>query len=111
MELYVKIVPSVFAFLFAVYLACTIFNPDRLKAVLGRHKKDTIGNSLYRKIYTPRFLLGWTSLTLFSIFNLAFDLFGSTHVISESAMSFRFIVSMSLASIGLYLLWSAFKRR
>lgn len=101
------------ALVISVFLAYVVFSPLRTKRILDWHRKTTpdISISLLKNAYTPKLFVAWLLITSISVVDLVVGWYEINHTPSPVILNLGFVSSMLLGLIGLYLLWSVFRRK
>ncbi|HEU4966040.1 MAG TPA: hypothetical protein VFT53_00980 [Candidatus Saccharimonadales bacterium] len=105
-----KVLPTLAALVFLIYLLYVRLRPAKRQAIMGKYKGDTPAYTLHNKVHSPRFLLGWSLITLFFVFSIAFDLYRSRYTSSLIVLIFAAIISVTVLPLGLFVLPSLFKK-
>lgn len=98
-----KILLGITSLAIEAYLIYAKFNPSQHMYILNKHKKaDRFG--ILPKIYSDRFLVAWSLLTLVNVSDMVLDIYS----VSQPVSNFVFVVSMVISIIALYLLATLF---
>lgn len=110
-----KILPTIAALAYTIYLACIMSNPARIKTKLAniksKHKKSEPYYDVRLSMYSPRYLVGWLLVTTFLVFDIAFDVYEAIYTLPLSILLPRLVIGVAILLSGLYFITSALKKK
>lgn len=105
-----KVLPALAALLLLGYLLSIWLRPAKRQTKIAKHKEGTPAYDFYSKLYGSKFLLGWSLITSFFVFSVAYDLYRSHRTHSLATAYFALAVSIATLSLGIFFIRSWAKK-